>query len=63
MATEVEITEPLPELAFSTPIDTDVQATLTDFVDYTELFPSDLIRSLTLIGKLDPHLPRCREKS
>lgn len=33
--------------------DPDAQATLNDFLDYTEFFPSDLSRSLTLIGKLD----------
>lgn len=35
------------------PADPDAQTTITDFVDYTEYFPSDLFRSLTLIGKLD----------
>ena len=35
------------------PVDPDAQATVTDFLDYTEYLPSDLIRSLTLIGKLD----------
>ncbi|KAL9100110.1 MAG: hypothetical protein Q9163_004471, partial [Psora crenata] len=33
--------------------DPDAQATVTDFLDYTEYLPSDLNRSLTLIGKLD----------
>lgn len=33
--------------------DPDAQATVTDFVDYTEYLPSDLIRSLTLIRGLD----------
>ena len=33
--------------------DPDAQATVTDFLDYTEYLPSDLSRSLTLIGKLD----------
>ena len=33
--------------------DPDAQATVTDFLDYTEYLPSDLIRSLTLIRKLD----------
>lgn len=37
--------EPLP--------DPDAHATLTDFIDYTDYFPSDLKRSLTLIGRLD----------
>ena len=35
------------------PEDPDAQATITDFLDYTEYLPSDLNRSLTLIGKLD----------
>lgn len=36
-----------------TSMDPDAQATVTDFLDYTEYLPSDLVRSLTLIGKLD----------
>lgn len=35
------------------PVDPDAQATVTDFLDYTEYLPSDLFRSLTLIHKLD----------
>lgn len=35
------------------PSDPDAQATVTDFLDFTEYLPSDMIRSLTLIGKLD----------
>ncbi|MCJ1274376.1 hypothetical protein MMC21_002172 [Puttea exsequens] len=35
------------------PEDPDAQHTVTDFLDYTEYLPSDLARSLTLIGKLD----------
>ena len=35
------------------PADPDAQATITDFLDYTEYLPSDLTRSLTLIRKLD----------
>ena len=35
------------------PQDPDAQHTVTDFLDYTEYLPSDLTRSLTLIGKLD----------
>lgn len=35
------------------PTDPDAQATITDFLDYTEYLPSDLARSLTLIRKLD----------
>lgn len=33
--------------------DADAQTTVTDFLDFTEYLPSDMIRSLTLIGKLD----------
>lgn len=36
------------------PNDPDAQATVTDFLDFTEYLPSDNIRSLTLIGNLDP---------
>ncbi|KAI9721879.1 MAG: hypothetical protein M1828_004974 [Chrysothrix sp. TS-e1954] len=43
----------LPPLAGGESFDPDAQATVTDFLDYTEFFPSDLFRSLTLIGKLD----------
>ncbi|OCK75741.1 hypothetical protein K432DRAFT_307848 [Lepidopterella palustris CBS 459.81] len=35
------------------PSNPDAQTTVNDFLDYTEFFPSDLVRSLTLIGKLD----------
>ena len=33
--------------------DPDAQATVTDFLDFTDYLPSDMMRSLTLIGKLD----------
>ncbi|KAL5629087.1 hypothetical protein BROUX41_002478 [Berkeleyomyces rouxiae] len=33
--------------------DPDAQATITDFTDFTDHLPSDMIRSLTLIGQLD----------
>ncbi len=33
--------------------DPDAQATVTDFLDFTEYLPADIMRSLTLIGKLD----------
>lgn len=36
-----------------TSVDPDAQATVTDFLDFTEYLPSDMIRSLTLIGNLD----------
>ncbi|KAJ5105841.1 hypothetical protein NUU61_003188 [Penicillium alfredii] len=35
------------------PFDPDAQATVTDYIDYTEYLPADLIRSLTLIHGLD----------
>lgn len=35
------------------PVDPDAQATVSDFLDYTEYLPSDLSRSLTLIRNLD----------
>lgn len=38
---------------FDGPFDPDAQATVSDFIDYTEYLPCDLIRSLTLIRKLD----------
>lgn len=37
------------------PTDPDAQATVTDFLDYTEYLPSDLVRSLRLIGNLDEY--------
>ena len=43
----------LDVLGIDAPADPDAQAIVTDFLDYTEYLPSDLIRSLTLIGKLD----------
>jgi hypothetical protein len=33
--------------------DPDAQATVTDFLDFTEYLPSDMVRSLTLLQKLD----------
>ncbi|KIW06412.1 uncharacterized protein PV09_02863 [Verruconis gallopava] len=35
------------------PDDPELHSVVTDFVDYTEYFPSDMIRSLTLIRNLD----------
>lgn len=35
------------------PFDPDAQATVTDYIDYTEYLPADIIRSLTLIRSLD----------
>lgn len=47
MVTNMEVMAGVPS------VDPDAQATITDFLDYTEYLPSDLVRSLTLIGKLD----------
>ncbi|KAB8073010.1 hypothetical protein BDV29DRAFT_176326 [Aspergillus leporis] len=35
------------------PFDPDAQATVTDYIDYTEYLPADIIRSLSLIRGLD----------
>ena len=43
----------LETLTGQLPTDPDAQATVTDFLDYTEYLPSDLVRSLRLIGNLD----------
>jgi len=48
----------LSELTAQTPTDPDAQAVVTDFSDYTEFFPSDLLRSLTLISKFDDKYER-----
>lgn len=41
------------DIAVDRTVDPDAQAAVTDFLDYTEYLPSDLIRSLTLIRGLD----------
>ncbi|KAH0844112.1 hypothetical protein AYO21_02134 [Fonsecaea monophora] len=43
----------MEEIASDRAVDPDAQAAVTDFLDYTEYLPSDLIRSLTLIRGLD----------
>ncbi|KAL2022340.1 hypothetical protein VTK56DRAFT_5738 [Thermocarpiscus australiensis] len=45
------INSPLNELSMRA--DPDAQATVSDFLDFTEYLPADMTRSLTLIGKLD----------
>lgn len=55
---EPEMEQALDAIANPTPTldlraDPDAQATVTDFLDFTEHLPSDMMRSLTLIGKLD----------
>ena len=52
----------LDTLGGDLPIDPDAQATVTDFLDYTEYLPSDLVRSLQLIGKLDDSYLASAEK-
>jgi hypothetical protein len=39
--------------ALELPSDPDAQATVTDFLDFTEYLPSDMVRSFTLIRDLD----------
>ncbi|EHA53996.1 hypothetical protein MGG_10164 [Pyricularia oryzae 70-15] len=39
--------------SFDMRADPDAQATVTDFLDFTEYLPADMTRSLTLIGELD----------
>ncbi|KAI4189817.1 MAG: hypothetical protein L6R41_001183 [Letrouitia leprolyta] len=56
MATQLEV------LTGEPPPDPDAQATVTDFLDYTEYLPSDLVRSLTLIGKLDESYLDCADQ-
>lgn len=56
MATQLEV------LTGEPPPDPDAQATVTDFLDYTEYLPSDLVRSLTLIGKLDESYLDCTDQ-
>ncbi|KAL8763613.1 MAG: hypothetical protein Q9184_000613 [Pyrenodesmia sp. 2 TL-2023] len=55
MSTQLEV------LTGESPPDPDAQATVTDFLDYTEYLPSDLVRSLTLIGKLDEAYLDCTD--
>lgn len=43
----------MADIASDRAVDPDAQAAVTDFLDYTEYLPSDLIRSLTLIRGLD----------
>ncbi|KAI4095872.1 MAG: hypothetical protein L6R37_007024 [Teloschistes peruensis] len=56
MATQLDV------LTGEIPPDPDAQATVTDFLDYTEYLPSDLVRSLTLIGKLDDSYLDCTDQ-
>ncbi|KAF7531465.1 hypothetical protein G7054_g8861 [Neopestalotiopsis clavispora] len=54
--TKTAIAVGLPQssaLALNMRADPDAQATVTDYLDFTEYLPADVNRSLTLIGKLD----------
>jgi hypothetical protein len=53
MSADTEVPDTFSTITLREPADPDAQATVHDFLDYTEYFPSDLYRSLTLIGKLD----------
>ena len=46
-------TRGLESQGFNMRADPDAQATVTDYLDFTEYLPADMTRSLTLIGKLD----------
>lgn len=50
---DITMESALSRVASVPPAHPDLQATVTDFSDYTEYFPSDLHRSLQLIEKLD----------
>ncbi|KAF4984453.1 hypothetical protein FZEAL_354 [Fusarium zealandicum] len=54
MGTKLESLEPRA--------DPDAQTTVTDFLDFTDYLPSDIIRSLTLIGKLDQNYANASHK-
>ncbi|KAK5084683.1 hypothetical protein LTR05_005761 [Lithohypha guttulata] len=43
----------MAEISEEVAVNPDAQAAVTDFLDYTEYLPTDLIRSLTLIQQLD----------
>lgn len=43
----------MAEIIEEAPVNPDAQSAVTDFLDYTEYLPTDLIRSLTLIRQLD----------
>lgn len=50
---DLDMEPALSRVTSAPPAHPDLQATVTDFSDYTEYFPSDLHRSLQLIEKLD----------
>lgn len=51
--TLIDMNVTMADLDGGAAIDPDAQATVTDFLDYTEYLPSDILRSLTLIRGLD----------
>lgn len=50
---DAAVVDHFPSITIKPSSHPDAQATVTDFSDYTEYFPSDLVRSLTLIEKLE----------
>src|ERR1700712_5412836 len=54
MSEEADLSDALAGNMFDAPPpDPEAQSVVTDFLDYTEYLPSDLFRSLSLIGNLD----------
>ena len=53
MEKTIERSGDVADAELETRVDPDAQTTVTDFLDFTEYLPSDIVRSLTLIGKLD----------
>jgi hypothetical protein len=62
MSGDTEVPDTYSAITLREPADPDAQATVHDFLDYTEYFPSDLYRSLTLIGKLDLEYKEAAQK-
>ncbi len=68
MELDASATEPFPSIggndldSYNVRADPDAQATVTDFLDFTEYLPSDITRSLTLIGQLDEAYVNASEK-
>lgn len=57
----LEVVGGLDSMLMEGPSDPDAQATIADFVDYTDYLPSDLVRSLTLIRGLDETYARAAQ--
>lgn len=62
MSADKEVPDSYSAITLREPADPDAQATVHDFLDYTEYYPSDLYRSLTLIGKLDSNYQEAAQK-